>query len=106
MNTEQSDNHILAHNVRPRLAAKARMQVDQLTGEPIVLYPEGVLLLNATGAEILRLCDGQHTFLVITRELAHRYNVSSDILQQEVSAYLTRLHKHSLLEFSSGDIAG
>ncbi|MBV9231754.1 MAG: pyrroloquinoline quinone biosynthesis peptide chaperone PqqD [Chloroflexi bacterium] len=101
MSAEQSDNYILAQNVRPRLAAKARMQIDQLTGEPVVLYPEGVLLLNATGAEILRLCDGQHTFLAIVRELAHRYNVSPEVLQREVNTYLVRLHKRSLVEFSS-----
>lgn len=32
----------------PALAAGVRMQMDATTGEPILLFPEGVLHLNAT----------------------------------------------------------
>jgi pyrroloquinoline quinone biosynthesis protein D len=44
---------------RPQLARKARLRTDQLTGETLLLYPEHGLVLNASAAAILRLCDGR-----------------------------------------------
>jgi pyrroloquinoline quinone biosynthesis protein D len=44
---------------RPRLARKARLRTDRVTGETLLLYPEHGLILNASAAAILRLCDGR-----------------------------------------------
>jgi pyrroloquinoline quinone biosynthesis protein D len=44
---------------RPQLARKARLRTDRLTGETLLLYPEHGLVLNASAAAILRLCDGR-----------------------------------------------
>jgi pyrroloquinoline quinone biosynthesis protein D len=43
----------------PRLARKARLRTDPLTGETLLLYPEHGLVLNSSAAAILRLCDGR-----------------------------------------------
>ncbi|HEY0478793.1 MAG TPA: PqqD family peptide modification chaperone [Kofleriaceae bacterium] len=44
---------------RPRLARKARLRTDRLTGDTLLLYPEHGLVLNPSAAAILRLCDGR-----------------------------------------------
>lgn len=93
------DNHDLTQDTRPKLAAKARLQSDTVTGKPMLLYPEGVVMLNETGAAIVRLCDGTRTVNDIINSLAQQYNVTVKTLQQEVQEYLLKLHKRSLLEF-------
>src|SRR5260370_9198998 len=90
----------LGQHIRPRLVAKARMQIDKVSGESVLLYPEGLLLLNTTGAAIIPLCDGKHTFLEIVMELAAHYNVSPEVLRSDVSEYLVRLHKRALMDFN------
>ncbi len=84
--------------VRPRLMAKARLQTDRVTAQPVLLYPEGALLLNETGAAIIQLCDGKHSFPEILALLAAAYTTSVEALEQEVSAYLFALHQQSLIE--------
>ena len=42
----------------PRIHPKARLQWDEVRGRDVLLYPEGLVALNPTGAEILKLCDG------------------------------------------------
>lgn len=49
----------LSADSRPQLARKARLRTDRLTGETLLLYPEHGLVLNASAAAILRLCDGR-----------------------------------------------
>jgi len=49
----------LSADSRPRLARKARLRTDRLTGQTLLLYPEHGLILNASAAAILRLCDGR-----------------------------------------------
>ena len=44
---------------RPRLARKARLRTDRLSGDTLLLYPEHGLVLNPSAAAILRLCDGR-----------------------------------------------
>ena len=39
----------------PRLHPKARLQHDDVRGRDVLLYPEGLVALNPTGAEILVL---------------------------------------------------
>jgi len=39
----------------------------------VMLYPEGVVKLNETGAAVLQLCDGNHTTEQIISELNEKY---------------------------------
>jgi pyrroloquinoline quinone biosynthesis protein D len=72
--------------------------MDKITAKPVLLYPEGVLLLNPTGAAIVELCDGQHTVAEMIAKLAVRYNALPDRLSGEVAEYLGRLCERGLLE--------
>ena len=44
---------------KPLLVRHARYRWDTLRGQHQLLFPEGLLVLNATGAAIVQLCDGR-----------------------------------------------
>ncbi len=65
----------------PRLWRMTRLQFDPVRQRPVLLYPEGAVLLNETGAAILELCNGSHTVGQIVSILNERYkaDVSADV---------------------------
>ena len=73
---------------RPRLARQARLEWDPVRKRQVLLAPEGVLLLNHTGASILGLCDGERTVVEIVEELRGQYN---RVVDDEVRDFLARL---------------
>ena len=80
---------------RPRLARLVRLEWDPVRERQVLLAPEGVLVMNQTGATILGLCDGERTVVEIVEELRERYNrVDGD----EVRDFLTRLVAKRLVE--------
>jgi coenzyme PQQ biosynthesis protein PqqD len=87
---------VIALDARPRLAPKARVRVDEQTGETLLLYPERGLALNATGAEILGLCTGERSVRDIIEALAARHG-SHSALADDVLAFLQRLADRNLL---------
>ena len=61
-------------SARPRLAPHVRMRFDAARGQHALLSPESVLVINDTGAAIVRLCDGRRTVAEIESELQGRYD--------------------------------
>jgi pyrroloquinoline quinone biosynthesis protein D len=88
----------LALDDYPRLAARARVQPDRLSGEPALLYPEGVLMLNPTGAAIVALCDGQRDVAGVIEALAASYNAPAEEIAPDVIEYLERLREKCLID--------
>ena len=80
---------------RPHLARQARLEWDPVRERQVLLAPEGVLVLNQTGATILGLCDGERTVVEIVEELRGRYNRVAD---DEVRDFLARLVSKRWLE--------
>ncbi len=95
----------LTHASYPKIAQKARLQIDKVSGKPILLYPEGLLQLNATGAAIVALCDGRHSTQEIVEELAGRYHTTAEALRSDVEEYLQTLYRHALLAFHTTPVA-
>jgi pyrroloquinoline quinone biosynthesis protein D len=87
---------LIGPEARPKLAPKARLRVDPITGKTLLLYPERGLALNATGAEILGLCDGERRVAEIVDVLAQRHG-ANDALAGEVRAFLEELADRNLL---------
>ena len=80
---------------RPHLARQVRMEWDPARKQQVLLAPEGVLVLNQTGATILSLCDGERTVIEIVEGLRGKYNrVDGD----EVRDFLARLVAKRLVE--------
>ena len=46
---------------RPQLAPGVRYRWDEMREQHQLLFPEGLLVLNESGAAIVRLCDGRTT---------------------------------------------
>ena len=105
MEEEIAPNQPLTDASYPKIARKARLQIDRVSGKPILLYPEGLLQLNATGAAILALCDGRHSTREIVEELAGRYHTTPEALRSDVEEYLQTLYGHALLAFHTAPVA-
>jgi pyrroloquinoline quinone biosynthesis protein D len=71
----------LSPSLRPRLWRLARLEYDHVRARPVLQYPEGAMLLNDSGAEILSLCDGTRTVGDIAASLGAKYgaDVSADV---------------------------
>jgi pyrroloquinoline quinone biosynthesis protein D len=78
----------------PRLWRLARLDYDRVRDRPVLLYPEGAVLLNATGAAILELVDGRRSVADIAGELGRRYDtdVAADVVE-----YLSYLAERELI---------
>jgi pyrroloquinoline quinone biosynthesis protein D len=60
----------------PRLVTGARLRYDEVREEHLLLVPEGAVRLNPSAAQILELCDGEHSLEEIVGVLTARYNGS------------------------------
>lgn len=59
----------------------------------VLLYPEGIVKLNATGGEILKCCDGRTSIAELIEQLASRYNASDiDAISKGVLNFLEVSH--------------
>ena len=87
---------MIALAARPRLAPRARLRVDRITGRKLLVYPERGLALNETGAEILDLCDGERCVGEIIDALAARHGAHERIAD-EVRGFLQELADRNLL---------
>ena len=72
----------------------ARLDFDPVRQQRVLLYPEGVVLLNETGGTILDLCDGHRSIAAIAAILKERYHrdVAADVIE-----YLSQLVERELV---------
>lgn len=73
---------------QPRLATALRLTFDEVRGQHVLLGPESVLVLNATGAAVLQLCDGRRNVGGIVAELLNRF---AGVESGEVRDFLNHL---------------
>ena len=78
----------------PALWRLARIDFDAVRNRPVLLYPEGAVLLNDTGRAILELVDGQRTVHDIARILGDRYQTD---VTADVTEYLSHLAERELI---------
>jgi len=78
----------------PTLWRLARVTFDPVRQQSVLLYPEGAMLLNDTGAAILELCDGRRSILEIAKILGERYRC--DVVD-DVTEYLSQLVERELI---------
>ncbi len=78
------------------LARRARLRFDPVREKPLLLVPEGVLVLNRTAHEIVRRIDGTRTAKALAAELAAA--AGDPRVEAEVTAFLERLAAKGLLE--------
>ncbi len=78
----------------PLLWRLARIDYDSVRERPVLLYPEGAVLLNDTGRAILELVDGRRSIREIARILGERYQTD---VTADVTEYLSHLAERELI---------
>jgi len=79
------------------LVPYARLQMDRITGNAILLYPEGALELDETAEAILRHLDGSHTLAEIAGRLASAYEGDAETIRRDVEALIAQLDARGLI---------
>lgn len=69
-----------------RFSPMYRLQWEEAQQKFVILYPEGMVELNQSSAEILKLCDGSHTLPAIVAELEQKFATSG--LTHDVTNFL------------------
>ena len=79
---------------RPLLVPHARYRWDQLRQQHQLLFPEGILVLNESGAAIVQLCDGRPLDGLLAA-LSARFPEAQ--LGDDVRGFLERLARKGLV---------
>jgi len=84
---------------RPRLARHAQLSTDSTTDQTLVVLPERAVRLNASGREILDLCDGVRTAAEIARALASRHPEIEHV-ESDVHLFLEQMERVGVFELA------
>ncbi|MFC4313450.1 pyrroloquinoline quinone biosynthesis peptide chaperone PqqD [Steroidobacter flavus] len=71
---------------RPSIRSGLRLQWEEVQNAYVLLYPEGMVKLNTSAAEILRRCDGVRSVDEIVADLESAFNRTG--LQDEIVRFL------------------
>ena len=63
-----------------------RLQWEEAQQKYVILYPEGMVELNQSSAEILKLCDGTRNLAQIVSELEQKFATAG--LTNDVTAFM------------------
>jgi pyrroloquinoline quinone biosynthesis protein D len=94
MGTEMSETTGLPD--RPKLSRRFRLQFEEAQQRWVLLYPEGMVQLNDSSAEILKRCDGERSLEDIVAELEAAYSVQD--LAPQVASLLEEGQRRGWLE--------
>jgi len=82
---------------KPKLRKGVRLTFDKTRDTHVLLFPEGVLVPNATAAAVLSLCDGESTVDDIAAALGTRYR---GVRPADVTDVLARLESRRVVEWT------
>jgi pyrroloquinoline quinone biosynthesis protein D len=71
---------------KPLLSRLFRLQYEKAQNAYVLLYPEGMVKLNDSAAEILRRCDGDRNITQIVADLEQSFATTG--LQKDVESFL------------------
>ncbi|PXW28506.1 pyrroloquinoline quinone biosynthesis peptide chaperone PqqD [Paraburkholderia caballeronis] len=95
MNDTQRDPSAGASG-HPKLRTLFRMQWEPAQEAFVLLYPEGMVKLNQSAAEILKRCDGTRDVAALVADLEQAFNATA--LAPDVEAFLAEAHRRGWLE--------
>jgi pyrroloquinoline quinone biosynthesis protein D len=81
----------LSAQARPSIGRGFRLQWEAAQNAFVLLYPEGMIKLNASAGEILKRCDGAATIDEITVSLEQAFSTSG--LKDDVIAFMAMAHE-------------
>jgi pyrroloquinoline quinone biosynthesis protein D len=71
---------------KPKLSRLFRMQWEEAQSNYVLLYPEGMVQLNRSAAEILKRCDGARDVPAIVADLEQAFSING--LENDVRTFL------------------
>jgi pyrroloquinoline quinone biosynthesis protein D len=83
---------------RPQLRRGVRAGIDPLSGDKVLLFPEGVLFLNETAGAVIQECDGSRSVTEVVQAIGEVYdNVALEdvitLLQELITQHLLVAHR-------------
>lgn len=81
---------------RPRVSAKFRLQWEDAQQSWVLLYPEGMVKLNASAGEIMKRCDGSRSVADLVAELEQAFDARG--LHADVASFLDMARKQHWIE--------
>jgi pyrroloquinoline quinone biosynthesis protein D len=81
---------------RPRVARGLRLQWEPAQQAHVLLYPEGMVQLNASASEILSRCDGERDVAAIVADLEKAFEAEN--LQPDVLGFLALAREQRWIE--------
>lgn len=75
-----------------------RLQWEEAQQKDVILYPEGMVELNQSSAEILKHCDGSRTLDQIITALEEKFSTSG--LKNDISSFLEEALKNGWIQQS------
>jgi pyrroloquinoline quinone biosynthesis protein D len=88
----------VATNTLPRIARGFRLQWEPVQSAHVLLYPEGMVKLNASAGEILKRCDGATSVDAIIADLEKTFATTG--LERDVRAFLDVAHEQRWVEWA------
>lgn len=78
----------LSANVVPRLSSHYVFRWEESQAAYILLYPEGLIKLNASAGEILKRCDGERSVAGIVDDLQLAFPGNSAAISHSTQAFI------------------
>lgn len=93
----KDDNDVaIGPEVVPTFASTHRLQWEEAQDCFVILYPEGMVKLNPTSAEILQQCDGEKNVKTIIKDLQEKY-AGAD-LEKDILKFLEVAHNNGWIK--------
>lgn len=73
-----------------------RLQWEEAQQKDVILYPEGMVELNQSSAEILKLCDGTRTIEQIVADLEQKFSTTG--LKDDINQFLDAALHHGWIK--------
>lgn len=86
-------------SARPTIGRGFRLQWEEAQNAFVLLYPEGMVKLNASAGEILKRCQGDHTIAEIVADLEQTFEATH--LSEDVMAFIAMALEKKWLELTT-----
>jgi pyrroloquinoline quinone biosynthesis protein D len=88
---------LISPHSRPKMRRHIRLQYDAIRSAWAVLAPEKVLWPDEPSLGILRLCDGAHSVVEISEQLAKEFDADITVIRDDVEIFLQTWSDHGLV---------
>lgn len=88
----------LSDEVVPSISSTHRLQWEKVQDCYVILYPEGMVKLGTSAAEILKLCDGENDLSIVVERLQQQFPGAD--LKQDVIEFLEVAHENGWVQYT------